>query len=352
MAQTFYTPRVVQTGKVPSTQTNFPALVLLNDARFKTVANGGHVANANGYDIRFYSDSGLTTALTFERVTYSASAGTGEFHVLVASMADALTIYIGYGDAALSSDASSTSVWDSDYKGVWHLGDGSSLSLTDSTSGAQTLSNNNTATATAGSKTSGAVNLVAASTQYLSKVAHVLGANNLTISAWVYSTDFSQNMMVIEKFPVNGMWEIFFSGGSLLFRGGNFTNTLSVSAPSNSNWHHIAGTINGTSGALYLDGSATAGTIDAFTDANNDFYVGIFDGATYPFNGKIDEPRVSKIARSANWITTEYNNQNDNAAFWPDGTEAAVGGSSGGGPLTKNGELAHGALLRGGRLSA
>ena len=37
--------------KVPSTQSNFTVLVSLSDLALKTVANGGHVANANGYDI-------------------------------------------------------------------------------------------------------------------------------------------------------------------------------------------------------------------------------------------------------------------------------------------------------------
>jgi hypothetical protein len=45
---------------VPSTQTNFTVSVSVTDPALKTVANGGHVANANGYDIGFYADSGTT----------------------------------------------------------------------------------------------------------------------------------------------------------------------------------------------------------------------------------------------------------------------------------------------------
>src|SRR5262249_49179382 len=37
--------------KVPSTQSNFTVLVSVTDPALKTVANGGHVANPNGYDI-------------------------------------------------------------------------------------------------------------------------------------------------------------------------------------------------------------------------------------------------------------------------------------------------------------
>ena len=52
--------------KVPSTQSNFTVLVSVTDAALKTVANGGHVANANGYDIGFYADSSGSTKLKWE----------------------------------------------------------------------------------------------------------------------------------------------------------------------------------------------------------------------------------------------------------------------------------------------
>src|SRR6201999_2727578 len=47
--------------KVPSPQSNFTVLVSLTDPALKTIANGGHVANANGFDLGFYADSGGTT---------------------------------------------------------------------------------------------------------------------------------------------------------------------------------------------------------------------------------------------------------------------------------------------------
>src|SRR5439155_3519490 len=52
--------------KVPSTQSNYTVLVSVTDPALKTVANGGHVANANGYDIGFYADSGGTTKLKWQ----------------------------------------------------------------------------------------------------------------------------------------------------------------------------------------------------------------------------------------------------------------------------------------------
>src|SRR5207237_9061487 len=61
--------------KVPSTQSNITALVSGTDPALKTVANGGHVANANGYDIGFYADSGGTIKLKWEVEKYDGTNG-------------------------------------------------------------------------------------------------------------------------------------------------------------------------------------------------------------------------------------------------------------------------------------
>jgi hypothetical protein len=43
------------------------------------------------------------------------------------------------------------------------------------------------------------------------------------------------------------------------------------------------------------------------------------------WDGKLDEVRVASVARSANWITTEYNNQSAPGTFETLGTEVANG---------------------------
>src|SRR5205823_6802560 len=58
-----------------SSDLNFTVLVNVTDAALKTVANGGHVANANGYDIGFYADSVGTTKLKWEVEKYDGTTG-------------------------------------------------------------------------------------------------------------------------------------------------------------------------------------------------------------------------------------------------------------------------------------
>src|SRR5438477_11294376 len=99
MAFGYYTPITVAAGQVPSTQTNFAKLTLQTDNRFKTVANGGHVQNSSGFDIRPYSDSSLSTALTYELERYNASTGEVVMWVKIPSLSDGYVTYLGYGDS-------------------------------------------------------------------------------------------------------------------------------------------------------------------------------------------------------------------------------------------------------------
>ena len=51
----------------PSSLSDFPVLVSYTDATLKTVANGGHVQNASGYDIIFRAADGVTNSTTRSR---------------------------------------------------------------------------------------------------------------------------------------------------------------------------------------------------------------------------------------------------------------------------------------------
>ena len=341
MAQTYYTPFVVASGQVPSTQTDFPVLLKPTDNRFKTTGNGGHVAGANGYDLRPYSDAALASALTFEIVpgTYSASTGTFEMWVLVPSLSDGYTVYLGYGDSSLSSDASSTSTWNSNFKAVYHLGDGTTLSMSDSTANALTLTNNGTTPAGTGKIDGGAS--LNGSSQYLShaSASAYLPTTGMTLSAWINPSSWSADYTAVaskqdsgspyasydfRRQPGTNKMEI-----SITISGGE-VKAASTSDVSTSTWQHVAGVYDGSNVIIYYNGASQAstgasGNIDTSTAA---FQIGenpSFSGRK--FTGVLDEIRLSATGRSANWITTEYNGQSAPSTFAPTGTEVAVSAS-------------------------
>ena len=140
-------------AKVPnSDQTNFPVLISTTDATLATVPNSGHLKNSSGYDLIFSTMSDCSYLLNWDTETYNASTGNIIVWVKVPTVATAsdTSIYMCYGNSLISSYLGySTATWDSNYKSVWHLPNGSNLSLGDSTSNSLTLTNNNV-TATSG----------------------------------------------------------------------------------------------------------------------------------------------------------------------------------------------------------
>jgi hypothetical protein len=96
--------------------------------------------------------------------------------------------------------------------------------------------------------------------------------------------------------------------------GGN----AGYSGPSSGAWHHVVGTwdVNAEATYLYVDGAQMAYTNNGGVGPTPAPYYPItfkdnycLDPNTH-FDGLIDEMRVSNLARSADWILAEYNNQN------------------------------------------
>jgi biopolymer transport protein ExbB len=113
-------------------QTNFPVLINTIDPTLASTANGGHVANANGYDIVFTSDATCSKNLNFEIESWNATSGqlVAWVQLPVLSHVSDTNFFVCYGNPAIATAQSNPSgVWDSNYKGVWHLGNGSALSL-------------------------------------------------------------------------------------------------------------------------------------------------------------------------------------------------------------------------------
>src|SRR5581483_4176276 len=120
-------------------QTNFPFLFNTTDAMFKTIANGGHVSNANGYDIIFCSDAAGTVKLAHELQAYNPATGQVTAWVRIPTLSHTAdtTLYVFYGNPGVSaSQENKTGVWDSNFVAVWHLGKNTALSGLDSTSNA------------------------------------------------------------------------------------------------------------------------------------------------------------------------------------------------------------------------
>lgn len=333
MAQTYYSPVTVQTGQVPSTQTDFPMLVSYTDNRLKTTGNGGHVANSNGYDIRPYSDSALTSTLTFELEYYNASTGQVVLWVKIASLADASVVYLGYGDASLNTDGSSSSTWTSQYKAVYHFRDGTTLSLTDSTSNGNN-GTNHSFTASAG-QIDGATNNGGSAANYIDtgNTTYLTTDKPTSISAWIKTAGSGTRVI----------WGQNTGGGPIGF-GVNNNGTLylnkdqqagignSSGTVSNGSWAYVVVTYDSSGNfVFYINGSVGGSGTNNQTFSNSGSQtatIGVDIVNSAGWNGDLDEIRKTNTATTANQVTTEYNNQFAPTTFAVLGTEVPVGGGT------------------------
>jgi hypothetical protein len=131
-------------------------------------------------------------------------------------------------------------------------------------------------------------------------------SGTITVSAWVYSSNFNQSGFIIGKNPVNTQWELFFEG-TLRWRGGSGSDLLYCNAPSSNAWHHVAATQSGLNASLYIDGAlCQSATVTALGNGAGTIDIGRFDNG-YHFNGAIDDVRIYNRALSASEVQQLYN---------------------------------------------
>jgi len=315
-------------------QLNFPVLIAGTYAYLANTANGGCVTNANGFDIVFTSDAGGNTPLPYERESYSASTGAVDFwvQVPVLSHTNDTVIYMFYGNSSVTSDQSNhAGTWDSNYKAVWHLANGTTLSGTDSSANGVNGSNSGM-TATAGliggaaAGDGGAGHQInTGSNPYPSST---FSSSGLTLSAWVKPVSTSATSQVVS---LEGAYVLDVTSGKAGFEiNGSGNDLVSAAAVSTGSWTYIVGTSDSSGNLkLYVNGGLSNSASQSFYNLDllmRPYSIGghpVFSG--YNFNGIIDEARISSVPRSADWIVTEYNNQNGSSSFFSVGAAATLG---------------------------
>ena len=343
----------VNSGQVPSTQTNFPVLVnLASDANLP-----GH-ALPNGFDILFTSSDGVTK-IPYQRELYTSATGALVAWVNVPSVTTGTVIYMYYGNSGSGDQQASTTVWDANYLGVWHLSQnpgGTAPQMTDATS----LSNNgNTSGMTSGNLVTGKVGngwSFNGSSNYVdmpsanSQASFNFNFNSsFTIAFWSNSTTSSTVQRPVSKLQNSGNfpgYEVDFNSPTgtpnnirVILENSLSTNLdirASSSTVSNGSWHYYTITYNGSSSAsgvlIYVDGSSltttnsSLGTLGTNSIQNTtDLNIGNrANSSPSAFNGTLDETRISNNVRSANWIKTEYNNQSSPSTFYSLGAETLL----------------------------
>jgi len=312
--------------KVQNTdQANFPVLISGTYTYLKTTGNGGKISSSSGYDIRFEDTNG--TKLDYELEEYTANTGDfiGWVRLATVFTASDTNFYMYYGNSSVTTNAEQNvaSVWTTgSHTAVYHLGNGTTLSAADATGSNNGTINGSVAAGTG--KIYGGVAPDGTSTKYIS-TSYTLPTNNFTMSGWVKTTTTGRYTFGSGNTSTGTAGSSFqLNSGTVIVvmrRGsnegsGDFTATTTNNT--DGNWHFYHLTMSSTSGEiLYYDGSS-AGSLPAKTTSLSQLAMTICRVTTdsTATSGTIDEVKVASVARSADWVKTEYNNQNSPSTFY------------------------------------
>ena len=310
--------------------TNFPLLVSLsNDAELRKVSDGGYVQNANGYDIVF--TDAYNNRLDHEIEQYTSAAGGANLvawvRVPTLSILGPTTIYMRYGNASISSPtANPAGVWDSGYKGVWHLAE--------NPAGAAPQMKDSTANASHGT-TFGAITV---GQQVPGRIAGALnfdGTNDYVTGPIVGPafTQYTYEAWINENTTLNPEHHIIALDNTQFFVESNdkleagTTSEFNLNGPTSivpGTWYHASFVQMAAGWTIYVNGQPEVSGPNTTVPGLN-FTIGVYfvpaTGGFFP--GLIDEARISNVPRSQCWIETEYKNVTT-VGFITFGTPTAV----------------------------
>jgi hypothetical protein len=333
----------IDSSRVAGDLNYFPVLINTTDADWieDSEPTPGHVAQTDGGDILFTASDG-TTKLDHEIENYDPTTGQLIAWVEVPTLSGSIDtgLYIYYGNTVLLDSENQWNVngtWDEDgsnnYKGVWHLKETSGTQYDSTQSG-----NDGTASVTTHGSAPGKINGADGFSGTLDRVE--VGTSNWSVSQgtlelWGYPTATTYSRYFFghtTQPPFNNRIQLFTddtSGNLDLGLGDNHYRHVDIQALTPNTWYHIVLTWDGTNYIVYVDGVPKANgsytgltALHTFADIGND---GDPLTRNEGFNGIIDEVRISGVARTPEWIQTEYNNQKAPAAFYTVGIEETPG---------------------------
>ena len=301
---------------------DFPVLVRLSEASIYGFRYADFQSPDDGADICFTDAAG--NLLAHEIDTWNPS-GESTVWVKVPSLNAATKIVAHYG-CAKPVLPKVESVWDDDYVGVWHLGE-QKLPLADSTGVSRdaTSADGTGVGYGASGAVGGAVDFGAASSSRCENMddhSALDGFAKVTIEAWTKQTSHASGAGIVSKRQSsgNGMSYYMYDNGEATAAcyspdGGTAATAGVTLQPVPGEWNHQAFTLDATATSAnskgYLNGTLQGtGSVSCpggIYAGAGELHVGnLQPDSTANFPGSIDEVRISKCVRSADWIQASH----------------------------------------------
>ncbi len=311
------------TGK--ETMSGFPIYVHLKDEDLKNIDFGGTIYHDDGKDFVFVDQNGVLLDFQVEH----HDPVSGEFEVWVnipeLSAENDTNISLYYGNQTFDKNYSSSYTWNNNYTGVWHFHN----NLSDATNNGNNAVDRGAASVKGiqgnALKFNGLKNVSGS-------IVHIADNGSLdlqeegTIEAWINVNSFQDWAGLIYKGDKvdysDDAYFIQFLGGperkrlsfGIADERGNYSYERSAVDLTANEWYHVAFTWDQQKMVLYVNGFEYGSRINSVVARNTEGGLNIGSQlnnapTNSPFDGIIDEVRISKIARSHQWIKTSYKNQ-------------------------------------------
>jgi hypothetical protein len=321
-------------ANVSGTVSDFPVLVRLNQSNFNF-----DQAKDDGSDLRFGKDEPAvnTTEYAFQIERWDKANRIAEVWVKVPQILgnngqQAIKMY--WGHSAPPTPPISDPVFSSNYAGVWHLGEGAGTTSQGFKDASPSANHGTGILLNAASSVSGVFGkgtyfngaTVSGAAQSITSInsSSLHPTGNLSIELWVKANTQGQYKRLISKaFSSGGVpWNEYDIEQSTVSNTLSFSiavggqgKTVSSSTPmSVGQWYHVAATYDQANMRIYVNGVlegtfAQTGTLNNYS---RPVTLGKYEhDVASNFNGTLDEVRISKTARSADWIKLAYMNQRE-----------------------------------------
>ena len=325
---------IIDHTRVAADLTNFPVLISIDDGSLVSLAQD------DGGDIAF-TDYG-NTQLAHEIEYYDPATGELVAWVNVPSLSsiEDTILYMYFGNREANDQQNPTAVWDADYVLVQHLDETTGDHL-DSTA----YHNDGTPS---GLASQAAVGQIDGADEWSGSAGLVDVGTDTSLDVFGPSQDFSiflwarrNDLANLDGLFASGVD----SGGGIAFATANDNeddlrflsrgNTVDVETNSgvvgDTDWHYVGLTADRDANLeFWVDGvsvqahdiAASAG--EDWNRLNDTYKIGSDRSENNPFDGILDEVRVSRVVRSPAWILTSYNNQRDPGSFYTISQEPAT----------------------------